>query len=165
MMNTCQSAKKMSAVEQHLPAVHISKCYWAVCHLQGWVCRRSTKVHGADGDTGWQSGTGSCSAGILAGIPLQGYRLVGFFCRRNWGTGKSLCWSLRGPVRQTRVGGEVELLWRIAASSFETSCTTDQQAGWREIPVSAGFDRLPLRRSSRVQQSQYIFFVSLQHLE
>lgn len=101
-----------------LPVVHTSTRIWAVCHLQGWVCTQSTMVHDTDGDTGWQSGTGCCSVGILAGILLHWYPSVEFYRRRNQGTGRSHYWSLQGPVHQTRVGGEAELLWRVAASSF-----------------------------------------------
>lgn len=113
-----------------LPVVRTSKTHWAVCHLQRRACTQSTVAHGCGGDTGWQSGTGCHSVGRWAGILLHWHPVVECCCKRNQGTGRSPRWALQGPVHQTRVADTAWLLWRVAASSFETLCTT-QQLYWQ----------------------------------
>lgn len=121
--------EKLDIIIKVLPVVHTSKRLWAVCHLQGWVCTQSTRARDARGDTGWQSGTGCGSAGILAGILLHRPPLEEFCCRRNQGTGRSCRWVPPGPVHQTRAAEEERLLWRVAWPGV-CSCQLENRCLW-----------------------------------
>lgn len=118
-----------------LPVAHTSTRHGAVCRLQAGARTQRTTARGADGGTGWRTGTGSCSVDILAGIRLRWYQLVEYCCRRSQGTGRSYHWALQGPVHQTRVAEEAGHLWRDATSSFATGATGQTSAG-KEMPVN-----------------------------
>lgn len=116
--------------------VHTSKGHRVVCRLLVWAGRLSTTEPGAGGDTGWQSGTRSCSVGISAGTRAHRCHMVECCCGKSHGTGKSRYRALREPIHQNRPPAEADPPWRDAASSFGSSGSREQQPGWTETSAA-----------------------------
>lgn len=140
-----------------LPEVHASKWIWVVYHLQDSVCTQRTKTLDADGHTGWQSGTGFYSAGILAGTLLHWHPVGEFYYRRNESSWKSHSRSLRWPGSKEE--GETEL-WRRAGtnSKCETSSVTDDEQ------LGCGSEKDSSKQTNPQRKVIFAFHASVLHL-